>query len=353
MRRAQSEKLELERQLALERESNSRLRDVSSMYHDRSHVLEGEIDEIALDRWRKEKVIARTKARAAELMVRETRTMLAGRGLYDARHNLKENRPEYGQPAPVPVRRFQPDDEASVDDAVKIAPRCATLTFLIRTVPHAQPAWLTGCRHAGPSGDLCALNSLTGLVFAASPSSFFSDRKSQISNRKSARRGASGRSSTNAAPPQYRNTPAPLADSRNPSGGLLPSLATDSAAQPQQQQQPPPARRVQAEITVFADHTEHEFTFPAGGGGASVPAQPPLSLVSSSRQVGPRITKSVPLPTVAKLPRLFSATVRQPPFPHPVETNPTQTETATDALTSVYGAWWSSNAAHSSPVLPN
>lgn len=142
MRCAQSEKLELERQLTLERESNSRLRDTSRMYHDRTHVLEGEIDEIALDRWRKEKMIARTKARAKELMVRETRALLAGRGLYDAKHNLRENRPQPDQPQPVPVRRFQPD-EASVDDETKFAPRC---------VPHAHrvscAAW---CRHAEPA----------------------------------------------------------------------------------------------------------------------------------------------------------------------------------------------------------
>jgi transposase-like protein len=37
---AQNEKMELERQLALERESNGRLKQVSSMYHDRSNALE-------------------------------------------------------------------------------------------------------------------------------------------------------------------------------------------------------------------------------------------------------------------------------------------------------------------------
>jgi hypothetical protein len=164
MRCVQSEKLELERQLALERESNSRLRDVSSMYHDRSRLLEGEIDEIALDRWRKERLIERTKARAAELLVRDTRTMLAGRGLYEARHNLKENRPQPHQPQPVPVRRFQPD-EASVDDAIKIAPRCVTYTHLFSRAAFR----IVRCRHVEPDGVTSVRSLLLPGVFRPLP----------------------------------------------------------------------------------------------------------------------------------------------------------------------------------------
>jgi hypothetical protein len=76
-----------------------------------------EIDVLALDRWHKEKVIARTQARASELMVRETRSLLAGKGLYQAKHHLKDHLKENR-----PVRRF-PRNPSSAPSSDELVPR--------------------------------------------------------------------------------------------------------------------------------------------------------------------------------------------------------------------------------------